>query len=743
MIEKASPTNVEKLRLLPWSIASEAMNSIFSQFTYWGAAFVLFFSELGLNNTEIGILFSLLPFFGLIAIFINPAVARFGYKRSYVTFYSLRKVITALLLFIPWIDTRYAGRYTFLFIALVFILFALSRSIAITAYFPWRQEYVPDSVRGKYAATNNIVAQLTGMGAVLFAGWIVGRSGDINRFLILIGLAVIIGFVSAALATRIPGGAPVALPKMQTGLGQTLATLRDGNFRYYLLGLGLITFANAPEATFVPLFMQREAGLSESQTVLLQTGVLIGGLVSTYFWGWASDRYGSKPVIQSGLYLRLLLILGWLLIPRNTPATLSIALGLAALQGITSISWVIGAGRLLYVRIVPPEQKAEYMGVYYAVLGLFGGVSQLLGGRLVDLMAGLSGEYAGITLDPFAPLFAISFVLTIVGVLLFYRVSADNDFSVGQFAGMFVHGNPFGALSSVARYHYARDERTAVVATTQLGQTRSPLAVEELLDALDDPRFNVRFEAIIAMARLQPEPRVLDALQKIAIGSELSLTAPAIWALGRIGSTEAIETLRTGLEADYLSIRAHSARALGTLGDVESAPVLLERLQREVNVGVNIAYISALGNLGYETAVPTLLNLWDAAETQGQQFETALAVARIVGNEHRFVQLLRGVRTDLGTTIAQALQPLQKHLWAIDAELGTELSLCLADFAANADDEGAFKLSQLIQKLPAAMPTPLQAQVLEKCATLLQANHSHQLEALVLATDVLLVLIGA
>ena len=427
-------------------------------------------------------------------------MARFGYKRSYVTFYTLRKVLTALLLFIPWIDARYQGRYTFWFIALVFILFALSRSIAITAYFPWRQEYVPDSVRGKYAATTNIVAQLTGMGAVLFAGWVVGRSGDIDRFLILIGLAVIIGLVSAGLATRIPGGAPVSLPTEQTGLGKTLATLRDGNFRYYLLGLGLITFANAPEATFVPLFMQREAGLSESQTIWLQIGVLIGGFASTYFWGWASDRYGSKPVIQSGLYLRLFLIMGWIFIPRDTPTTLSIALGLAALQGITAIAWVIGEGRLLYVRIVPPERKAEYMGVYYAVLGLFGGLSQLFGGRLVDLMAGLSGEYGGITLDPFTPLFIISFMLTVGGVWLFYRVDSDHVFSVRQFAGMFVHGNPFRALGSVVRYHYARDERTAVVATTQLGQTRSPLAVEELLDALDDPRFNVRFEAIIAMA---------------------------------------------------------------------------------------------------------------------------------------------------------------------------------------------------------------------------------------------------
>ncbi|MCB0007827.1 MAG: MFS transporter [Anaerolineales bacterium] len=732
-----TPTNVEKLRLLPWSIASEAMNSIFSQFTYWGPPFVLFFSELGLSNTEIGFLFSLLPFFGLIAIFVNPAVARFGYKRSYVRYYTLRKFITLFLLFVPWINIRFGGRYTLLYSTIIFVLFALSRSIAITAYFPWRQEYVPDSVRGKYAATNNIVSQLTGMAAVVFAGYIVGRSDDINRFLILIAIAVIVGLISAALVTRVPGGAPVQLTQAGSRLGETLSTLRDANFRYYLLGLGLVTFANAPESTFVPLFMRREAGLTESQTILLQTGVLIGGLASTYFWGWASDRYGSKPVIHSGLYLRLLLICGWLLIPRGSVATLPIALGLAALQGVTAISWVIGAGRLLYVSVVPPERKGEYMSVYYAVLGLFGGLSQLLGGRLVDLMSGLTGEFAGITLNPFMPLFAISLLLTTLGVWLFYRVSADNDFSVVEFASMFVHGNPFSALSSVARYHYARDERAALRATTKMGITRSRLAVEELLDALQDPRFNVRFEAIIAMARLEDDPRVSAALQEIAIGNELSLTAPAIWALSRMGAANAVGTLRRGLDADFYSIRAHCARALGTLNDVQSAPLLLERLQQAANPGVDIAYASALGNLKYEPAVPAILNLWDVAETQGQRFEIGLAFARILGDERQYVRLLRSVRADLGTTIAQALTPLKSEI-AEQAGLLATLTGCIDAFAGQALDHGVELLVALIGQLDPETLKPAEWLVLEKCSILLGKPVDSALEVIVLVVDLLL-----
>jgi hypothetical protein len=72
---------------------------------------------------------------------------------------------------------------------------------------------------------------------------------------------------------------------------------------------------------------------------------------------------------------------------------------------------------------------------------------------------------------------------------------------MGQFAGIFFRGNPFMALESMIRYHYARDEQAAVLSTERLGQAKSLLNVDELLESLQDPRFNVRFEAIAAIGR--------------------------------------------------------------------------------------------------------------------------------------------------------------------------------------------------------------------------------------------------
>ena len=62
------------------------------------------------------------------------------------------------------------------------------------------------------------------------------------------------------------------------------------------------------------------------------------------------------------------------------------------------------------------------MAVYYAWSGLAGGLSELLGGRLLDLTAGLEGQIGMFTIDPFAPLIIASAMLSLLSLLLTHRM---------------------------------------------------------------------------------------------------------------------------------------------------------------------------------------------------------------------------------------------------------------------------------------------------------------------------------
>ena len=731
------PTTAEKIAKLPWSVASNAANTIFVQFTFFGSVFVLFLDELGLSKSQIGFLLSLIPYFGLIALFIAPRVAKFGYKRTFVTFFGVRKGITVFLLLTPLVLARFGPQTTLIFVSGVVMVFALSRSIAETARFPWVQEYVPNAVRGKYSATNNMFSTFLGFMAVTMAGFVIGRSTGLTGFMALMAVGVGAGLLSVWAASRIPGGRPsVEVQTKSTSPGDILRVAKDKNFLFYLLGSSFVILVITPLNSFVPLFMQEQVGLDSGQVILLQNGTLLGGLISTYLWGWAADRYGSKPVMMTGMAFTILLPIFWFIMPRQTTVSLAIALAIAVLKGIANMGWNIGSARLLFVSVVPPQQKTEYMALYYAWVGVVGGTSQLLGGRILDWSAAISGQFLLFVVDPFTPLFALGVILPLISLLLLRRVRADGRVSVGEFAGLFFRGNPFLAMGSLIGYHLAKDEETTVAMTERLGQTRSLLTVDELLEALQDPRFNVRFEAIISIARTRSDPRLTQALIEVLTGTELALTAVSAWALGRVGDQTAVEALRAGLDEPYRSIRAHCARALGTLGDKDSSPTLLTLLQDEDDKGLQMAYAATLGKLEAVEATAQLLHLLATMENEKARMSLALALARLAGDEGPFIRLLRQSRTDPGTTFSQAVSALRRKAGRTlpdDDPLLTAMTDCADKLARNQLDQGAALLGQLATSLGVQAPTESHRLILAACADHL-ATHEQARDAYLLLT---------
>jgi MFS family permease len=738
------PTTVEKMRGLPWGIAFDTANSVYCQLTILGSLFVLYLNELGLNKTQIGALLSLFPFTALLALVIAPAVARWGYKRTFLTFYGGRKVINAFLLLVPWILATFGHQAVVTYVIVVVAVFSVSRAIAMTVITPWQQEYIPNSVRGKYAATSSIFSGLASFVAITVAGYVIGDAPDLGRFTILMAAGLVFGAIAVWSMSHIPGGAPVkkAVPaktgRRKTQHGDMLAALRDRSFLLYILGIGLFTLATGPLGSFLPLFMREEVGLSSGNVVLLQTGGLVGGLLSSYLWGWAADRYGSKPVMLSGVYLRILLPVLWLLMPRQSVWSLSMALGVTFLQGVSDMGWAIGSGRLLFVSIVPPEKRTGYMAVRYAWVGIVGGAGNLIGGRLLDYSAVIAGrQFLFLTLDPYTVLFVAGLVLPVVSIVLFRGVRADSNITTGEFAGMFLRGNPLRALGSLVSFYRAKDERDAITVTEQLGQTQSPLTVDELLEALADPRLYVRFEAIVSVARRGPDRRLVDALVEVLRGDEPALSVIAAWALGRIGDRHAIGPLREGLDARYRSVQAHCIRSLGSLGDTDIAPVLLERVAHETDDGVKLACASALGQLEAGEAVGELLGMLRPSQSHDARMEVALALARIVGDEHNFIQLLRQVRDEAGTTLSQTVTALKKRMGEYQADDKTDLPAMIDDCAeslAREDlEQGVALLGGVIRSLPVEGLRGSRVEILQGCAAGLDEFGAGRLEYAILA----------
>ncbi|MCB0074204.1 MAG: MFS transporter, partial [Caldilineaceae bacterium] len=319
----SEPTTVEKLRGLPWSMAGNAANVVFVKLTFFGSVFVLFLSTLGFNKTQTGFLLSLIPYFGLVALFAAPFVARYGLKRSYLTFWGLRQVATFAMLLTPLISARFGFQAMFIYVIVVMIWFALCRSLGETAGMPWRQEYIPNNIRGKYSAKDSMITTIAGFGAVMLSGIVVGRAVGITGYLSLFLIGGSFGLLGVWFYSHIPGGAPRARQEAEGSIwAGMLDSLKDRNFLRFLFGIAFIILATGPLNAFLPLFMQEEVGIGAGNVILLQMGVLFGSLVSSYLWGWSSDRYGSKPAMMFSVFWRVLLPVIYMFTPRNVALSL-------------------------------------------------------------------------------------------------------------------------------------------------------------------------------------------------------------------------------------------------------------------------------------------------------------------------------------------------------------------------------------------------------------------------------------
>ncbi len=266
-------TDVEKIRRMPWLIGGDVFNTVFVLLTFSGPVFMLFLDELGLDNSQIGFMLSLIPLVGIIAPFTASLVGHFGYKRIFITFWTLRKFVMAQLLLTPTFIARFGAANTFFWVAGIIFWFSICRAIAETGSYPWKKEVIPDSIQGKFAAISSMSTTLASIIVTIAAGWVIDAGTGLNRFMVLLAVGIGFGLIGIWAYGRMPGEPPERRKTPQAGHFRGMwQALHDRSFLIFLAALALVTIGNALVLSFIPLFAKKEIGLSDGNVVLLSIG---------------------------------------------------------------------------------------------------------------------------------------------------------------------------------------------------------------------------------------------------------------------------------------------------------------------------------------------------------------------------------------------------------------------------------------------------------------------------------------
>ena len=416
----------QRIRKLPFYIAAMTMNSVFTTLTVFGSVFPLFLSELGLEKARIGVVLALIPYATLISPLMAPFVSKWGYRRAFLTVWTARKFIIAAMLLAPVILASAGADAAFAWIVVCVIGFALCRATGDTGLLPWTQELVPNDIRGKFMAFENLVGTIGQIVVVGLAGVLIDRLSGSTRYVLPMSIGVIGGLIGVLLFSFLPGGKPTrSAVNLRGHLGEVKVALKDRNFMFFMSMLTLVTLGSALSGSFIPLFAKEQIGLSPGNVVLLSVGASAGTLLSSLPVGWALDRIGNKPLMLFGLALLLAIPMCWLFVPRHTPSGLLFALGVSFLAGIGGATWSMSWSRFLFNTAVPPQHGAVYLSVYYAWSSFIGGSGPLLAGAFLTVV----GQSTG---NPYAVLFLVSLIPMAIGGVVLSRLRDQDAIPVRQ-----------------------------------------------------------------------------------------------------------------------------------------------------------------------------------------------------------------------------------------------------------------------------------------------------------------------
>jgi MFS family permease len=407
--------------VLGWVLGANALNGAFYSLTFGGSIFMLFMDHLGLSKARIGLVQSLFPFCGLLALVVGPWTARVGFKKSFLILYAVRKPVLLGLLLAPTVAARMGASAGGWYVAGVILVFAVCRAIAETGYYPWYRDFIPDAVRGRFSAVSQATTVATCAATIWIASHVLEHSRGAGGYMSLIAVGVGLGLVSVALMVPVPGGTRSVVPtSMAHYLGGIRACLADRRFVWFLLGVGCYVMG-AAIVPFITLFMRDLVGLSQATVVRLEPAAMVGGVFSGLVAGYAADRRGGRRVTMVGAAGACLLPVLWMLIPPHSAASAPLAFAGACWWGMCSAAVGIGTTRLLFSELIPPPRSMNYSTVNYAATGLFCGIGPLVIGHALTALKGLDQRVLGLHVNQYTPLLAVSLILILASGLCFAR----------------------------------------------------------------------------------------------------------------------------------------------------------------------------------------------------------------------------------------------------------------------------------------------------------------------------------
>jgi MFS family permease len=384
---------------------------------------------------------------------------------------------------------------------------ALLMSFSSSGWSTWMADIVPENSRGSYFALRNSVCAVAGILAVLLGGWLAKTFPGTAGFSII--------YLICAAATTIGGvllivqyEPPQVAYSGKSQAASYKAIFKDRNFMAFVRTVIFFNLALVIAGPFFTVHFLQVLKVPVELMAVLTAAAAVTGILGNFFFGKLSDILGNRFIMRFSMFAMIIPTVLMLFIPATN--NLPFVTGIMVFQTFVMAGWNLAAFNSSLC-ISPRSDRALYIGVYNSLNSVSAILAPLIGGFLIDLYKLNQFPVFGLQFDYTAPVFVVSAVLLVIGLMSFpmYREGNRNE--------------DYSLRDVVLRLDF-------------------PEIIYKLFMSSFIPRISQRHKLVEDIVDLR-SPAAVVPLERLLRDMDISIRLQALEGLGRTGAAEALEIL--------------------------------------------------------------------------------------------------------------------------------------------------------------------------------------------------------
>jgi len=567
-------------------LTGRALHAFVISGTFWGAwsrvvgigsaVFTGYALWLGATEAEIAYFVSIASVTSLAQIVSSPLIGRIRNPKRFVFIAGLFEMLFRLSIVI--VPPLLFGESRILVLGLLLGVGLAFGHINSPIYSGWLANIIPEDIRARYIGRKTNANLIAGIVTGFAAGYYLDlfpAEDAYDGFWSLFVVATGIGILGYIRLMPVPYLGDQASERRR---GHPLQAFRNPRFTALAVFFLTWTFSHGIAGPFYSVFMLKQLNISYTTVAVFNNVFMISMIVGYKVFGPLVDRYGSKAILNILIPPTLITPILWTFNRPDAYGLIPVAMGL---NGMLHAGILTSVSSLLYASIPDDANKTSFFAAWSTAINLAYACSPLVGSYFVTLYEPYQFQVFGYPVGNLQLVFLTSAATVLVPIATLGLVQDSRSKSTRELLSQIGKGNILSFVYGSLVFDRAGETRRARAARW-MGRSQSPMALDRLIDALDDASPEVRRQAARGLGEARSREAVSHLLDELK-DEESDIRTEAAEALGKIGDPAVIDPLIDALDDPDSRVQISAIRALHDIGGEEADELLFWKFGEEVN----------------------------------------------------------------------------------------------------------------------------------------------------------------